>query len=151
MTGRRMPTPGNPTHCTSVARPQANRSALIKNATSSGGKLERAAEDQRHSDRARIHDQDVLQAEGQKLGDRQDLIDRVRDLIDRVNLVGHEPPLHPIGRRRTTSLSARDRCGRRNSPDHGPGELVLGSRNRNDKQKPCQARHGAAGPAAPVR
>ena len=37
ITGRRMPTPGKPTHCTSVASPQANRSALIRNATSSGG------------------------------------------------------------------------------------------------------------------
>ena len=37
MTGSRMPTPGKPRHCTSVARPQANRSALIRKATSSGG------------------------------------------------------------------------------------------------------------------
>src|SRR5580698_1008400 len=39
ITGRRMPTPGKPTHCTSVASPQANRSALIRKATSSGGSL----------------------------------------------------------------------------------------------------------------
>src|SRR3954447_1450912 len=37
ITGRRMPTPGKPRHCTSVASPQANRSALIRKATSSGG------------------------------------------------------------------------------------------------------------------
>ena len=37
ITGSRMPTPGKPIHCTSVASPQANRSALIRNATSSGG------------------------------------------------------------------------------------------------------------------
>src|SRR3954464_15381631 len=39
ITGRRMPTPGKPRHCTSVASPQANRSALIRKATSSGGNL----------------------------------------------------------------------------------------------------------------
>src|SRR3954465_4972465 len=37
MTGRRMPTPAKPMHCNRVARPQANRSAEIRNATSSGG------------------------------------------------------------------------------------------------------------------
>src|ERR1044072_7499189 len=37
ITGRRMPTPGKPMHCTSVASPQANKSALIRKATSSGG------------------------------------------------------------------------------------------------------------------
>ena len=37
ITGSRMPTPGKPMHCTSVASPQANRSALIRKATSSGG------------------------------------------------------------------------------------------------------------------
>ena len=37
ITGSRMPTPGKPTHWTSVAMPQANRSALIRNAMSSGG------------------------------------------------------------------------------------------------------------------
>src|SRR3984893_17922243 len=36
ITGSRMPTPGNPMHCTKVASPQANRSALIRKATSSG-------------------------------------------------------------------------------------------------------------------
>ena len=30
MTGRRMPTPGKPTHSTSVAKPQVKRSALIR-------------------------------------------------------------------------------------------------------------------------
>src|SRR5882757_2153562 len=39
MTGSRMPTPGKPIHCTKVASPQANRSALIRKATSSGGSL----------------------------------------------------------------------------------------------------------------
>ncbi len=39
ITGKRMPTPGNPMHCTRVARPQANRSALIRKATSSGANL----------------------------------------------------------------------------------------------------------------
>ena len=39
ITGSRMPTPGKPMHCTSVAMPQANRSALIRKAISSGGSL----------------------------------------------------------------------------------------------------------------
>ena len=39
MTGRRIPTPGKPTHWIRVASPQANRSALIRNATSSGESL----------------------------------------------------------------------------------------------------------------
>src|SRR3954452_21369231 len=39
ITGSRMPTPGKPRHCTSVASPQANRSALIRKATPSGGNL----------------------------------------------------------------------------------------------------------------
>src|SRR4029450_5079001 len=37
ITGSRIPTPVKPIHCTSVASPQANRSALIRKATSSGG------------------------------------------------------------------------------------------------------------------
>ena len=37
ITGNRIPTPGKPIHCTSVAMPQANKSALIRKATSSGG------------------------------------------------------------------------------------------------------------------
>ena len=36
ITGSRMPVPRNPTHCTSVATPQANRSALMRKAMSSG-------------------------------------------------------------------------------------------------------------------
>ncbi len=38
ITGRRMPTPGHPADWIRVARPQANRSALTRNATSSGRK-----------------------------------------------------------------------------------------------------------------
>src|SRR3954449_8922335 len=37
ITGNRIPTPRKPIHCTSVAMPQANKSALIRKATSSGG------------------------------------------------------------------------------------------------------------------
>src|SRR5438445_6696847 len=37
ITGNRIPTPGKPIHCTNVAMPQANKSALIRKATSSGG------------------------------------------------------------------------------------------------------------------
>ena len=37
ITGSRIPTPGKPIHCTNVAMPQANKSALIRKATSSGG------------------------------------------------------------------------------------------------------------------
>ena len=39
ITGSRMPTPGKPRLCTSVAMPQANRSALIRKATSCGDSL----------------------------------------------------------------------------------------------------------------
>ena len=38
ITGSRMPTPGRPKLWISVARPPANRSALIRNATWSGGR-----------------------------------------------------------------------------------------------------------------
>src|SRR6266436_578753 len=77
MTGSRMPTPGKPIHCTSVARPQANRSALIRNATSSGGSFNARPDDQGHCDRPGIHHQHVLQAERQKAWRRQYLIDRM--------------------------------------------------------------------------
>ena len=70
-----MPTPGKPTVCTSVAMPQANRSALIRIATSCGDRPERAADDQRHGDRTGVHDQHVLQPEREQLGYRQHLVD----------------------------------------------------------------------------
>ena len=72
-----------PNHCVapsawiSVAMPQQNRSAEISSATSCGAQLERAADDQRHRDGARIHHEHVLQAEGGELAGGQPLIDGV--------------------------------------------------------------------------
>src|SRR5262249_39752438 len=62
-------------------------------------KLERTAEDQRYRNRARIHDQHMLQTEREKPGDRQ-------DLIDRVNVAGHRPP-PPSNCSRRATFSAR--------------------------------------------
>jgi hypothetical protein len=53
-------------HCTSVASPQANRSALIRKATSSGDSFGAPPDDQGDRDRAGIHDQHMLQAERQQ-------------------------------------------------------------------------------------
>ena len=57
--------------------PQTKRSAEIRNATSSGGELQRAADDQRHRDGAGVHHQHVLQAEREELRRRQHLVDGV--------------------------------------------------------------------------
>jgi hypothetical protein len=68
-----------------------------------GRKLKRAAENKRHSDRAGIHDQHVLQAKCQKLWDRQ-------KLIDRVNVVGHgpNPPLLIVKKRNSFRFNRLD-------------------------------------------
>ena len=63
--------------------PQANRSALISNAICSGGELEGAADDERHGDRAGIHDEDVLEAErDRQCRDRQHLVDRMHGVSE---------------------------------------------------------------------
>src|SRR5271154_5483012 len=75
ITGSRIPTPGKPMHCTNVASPQANKSALIRKGHVLRRKLERPADNQGNSDRAGIHYQDMLQAERQQAGGRKYLID----------------------------------------------------------------------------
>ena len=75
ITGSLMPTPGKPTLWIRVAMPQANRSALIRIATSCGERLERAADDQRHGHRTGIHHQHVLKPERDQLGGREHLVD----------------------------------------------------------------------------
>jgi hypothetical protein len=78
-----MPNMPMPTVWTSVAMPQANRSALIRIAICSLGQMQRAAQDQRHRDRVRIHDKHMLQAERGQSWQRQNLIDAIGRAVHR--------------------------------------------------------------------
>src|ERR1700689_526289 len=77
ITGRRRPTPGKPTHCTNVASPQANRSALIRKATSSGGNLRARPMIKGTATAPAYITSNMLQAEREQGRGRQDLGDRM--------------------------------------------------------------------------
>ena len=86
--------------------PQANRSALIRIATVLRRQAQRAADDQRHRDGTGIHDQHVLQTEGQQLRVREG--PRRRDgrwLVIVLPCLGWG--------RRSAAVSCRDRSSRR--------------------------------------
>src|SRR5271167_2468734 len=77
ITGRRIPTPGNPMLCTIVARPQANRSALIRKETCSWREVHCTPNDQGNRDCARIHDEDMLNRQRHQSGDRKAFVYRM--------------------------------------------------------------------------
>ena len=77
ITGSRIPTPGKPIHCTSVAMPQANRSALIRKATSSGGNFSARPMIKGTATAPAYITKHMLQAERQQPRRRQDLVDRM--------------------------------------------------------------------------
>ncbi len=74
ITGNWMPTPGSPKLCTSVASPQANRSALIRKATCSGGRLSARPMISGTATAPAVHDQHVLQRERRQQRERKALV-----------------------------------------------------------------------------